>query len=49
MPMSTLKEYVKLLGMTVVFLAGQMIGFGIVVPLWGAYNYITDKGVIEND
>lgn len=36
-------EYIKLIGMTVVFLAGQMIGFGIVVPLWGAYNYITDK------
>ena len=42
-------EYIKLLGMTVVFLAGQLIGFYIVIPLWGAYNEVKDEKIDEEN
>ena len=34
MPIQLIKEYIKLLGMTVVFTLGQAFAFGIVLPLW---------------
>lgn len=36
-------EYIKLLGMTIVFTLGQAIAFGIVLPLW-AVLINADKG-----
>ena len=49
MSIQLIKEYVKLLGMTVVFLAGQLIGFSIVIPVWGVYNEITKEKTNEEN
>ena len=38
--MQTIIEYIKLLGMTVVYTLGQAIAFGIVLPLWAVVNEI---------
>ena len=37
MSVQLIKEYIKLLGMTVVFTVGQAIGFNVVVPLYYLY------------
>ena len=34
MKTSTIIEYIKLLGMTLVYTIGQAFAFGIVLPLW---------------
>lgn len=33
--MSTIREYIKMIGMTVVFTLGQALAFWVVLPLWG--------------
>lgn len=45
--MQTLIEYIKLLGMTVVYVVGQAIALNVVPFLWPVYNEIA-KGVIHN-
>lgn len=47
--MQTIIEYIKLLGMTVVFTVGQVIGFYIVVPLWSVYNEVKDEKTGEEN
>jgi len=32
--MSTIREYIKMIGMTVVYTLGQAVAFGVVLPLW---------------